>query len=97
MAANGHPKTNAEVKRFVMLSLGLGLTHGNDERSVWSQNDPMTYNPWLASFMPVYLFRQFQRYGKADAGTLLHKLSASVPHFLANPMWFLFDGYGVWP
>ena len=78
MAANGHPQTKTQVTRFVLLSLGLGLTNANDERSVWSKDDPMGYHPWLASFMPVHLFRKFQRYGKPDAGTMLHKLSAVV-------------------
>ena len=78
MATNGHPKTKAEVKRFVLLSMGLGLTHANAERSVWSPADPMGYNPWLASFMSVRLFREFQRYGKYDVATMLHKLSAGV-------------------
>ena len=45
MAANGHPKSKADVKRFVLLSMGLGLTHANDERSVWSKTDPMGSNP----------------------------------------------------
>ena len=78
LRSNGQATWAAEVLRFVLLSVGLGLTHANQERSVWTAADPMASNPWLALFMTVVQFRAIQRHGKYDVGTLLHQLSAGV-------------------